>query len=455
MPGLAYCPKCRCELTVADGAAARALRCPRCDTVLRAAASTVGDPPIAPAPPPGAPQAIGPYAVRRLLGEGAFGVVYLCHDAELDRDVAVKVLQPNALEPSSTSNGSCTRSFKVVAKLPCTATSCRSSSSAGTTAATSIASAFIPGRPLADAIPEAGMEPARAVRLTAQLLDALAYAHERGVLHRDVKPANAMLVEEGDRDTLYLMDFGLAGLLDPGEARMTKDNTVMGTPSYMPPEQARGAVKEVGPASDQYSAGVVLYELLTGRVPFEAGSAHAVIGAVIHAPPPPPSGVRPGLDWTLEAICLKALAKQPPERFGSCREFADALRGCLANRRAPRPAAAAPAPPRAVIPPPRRRAVQARHAARCLPAARTMTPVRRGAPRFRRHRRCNAPRLSLSRRPCRRPGRGDGSGWSSRRASAWSPCRPSRSRATSPGARPPPRPPSRPPRRRCMACGTK
>ena len=109
------------------------------------------------------------------------------------------------------------------------------------------------------------MEPRRAAGLTAQLASALGYAHGQGLVHRDVKPANAMVDEAG---SLHLMDFGLAGWTQEECTRLTRVGAVMGTPSYMAPEQIAGDTKRVGPASDLYSAGVVLYELLTGRVPF-------------------------------------------------------------------------------------------------------------------------------------------------------------------------------------------
>jgi serine/threonine protein kinase len=198
-----------------------------------------------------------------------------------------------------------------------------------------IVSKFIPGQVLAQAVPEEGMDPARAVALVIQLLEALAYAHagvkhedrEVVVLHRDVKPSNAVLDTGGQ---LYLMDFGLAGWLGQETGRMTHDGAVMGTPAYMAPEQAKGDIRRVGPAADQYSAGVVLYELLTGHTPFE-GPVQVLIFNAINTPPSPPSEWRPDLDPRLEEICLKALAKKPEERYASCRDFADALRAWCAE----------------------------------------------------------------------------------------------------------------------------
>ncbi len=193
-----------------------------------------------------------------------------------------------------------------------------------------IASALIPGCTLATAIPEGGMEPGRAVRFTIQLVEALAYAHKQGVLHRDVKPANILL---DAADTLYLMDFGLAGWTEQRGDRLTKLGAIVGTPSYVAPEQARGDLAEVGPAADLYSAGVVLYELLTGRVPFD-GPVPAIVHQVLNTLPPPPSQYRPGLDAQLEAICLKTLAKKPAERFASGQEMGDVLRRWLLTQEA-------------------------------------------------------------------------------------------------------------------------
>jgi len=165
------------------------------------------------------------------------------------------------------------------------------------------------------------MDFARAARLTRELAEALAYAHEQGIVHRDVKPDNIMV---DSNDHIHLMDFGLASRQDE-ESRLTNDGAVMGTPGYMAPEQAAGQTGEARPAADQYSAGIVLYELLTGQVPFE-GPPMIVIHNQIHTEPPRPGIRRPDIPKDLETICLMALNKRPEDRYGDCREVADDLR---------------------------------------------------------------------------------------------------------------------------------
>lgn len=140
--------------------------------------------------------------------------------------------------------------------------------------------------------------------------NALTYAHERGVLHRDVKPGNIILAD--DDATPYLTDFGLARLLAQGESSLSIGMTV-GTPHYLAPEQASGEY-EVGPAADVYALGVMLYEMVVGQVPFSGESAHAVIHDQIYAPPPPPAQVNPEVPAEVEAVLLRALSKAPNER---------------------------------------------------------------------------------------------------------------------------------------------
>jgi serine/threonine protein kinase len=166
------------------------------------------------------------------------------------------------------------------------------------------------------------------------------YAHDRGVIHRDLKPVNVMMDSRGEP---VVMDFGLARRADAGAAPLTVQGDVMGTPAYMPPEQVAGDVARMGPASDVYSLGVVLYELLTGGPPF-TGAIFSILGQIATEQPQPPSARRPGLDPRFDSICLKAMAKKPGDRWKSMQALADALAG-LAGAAPPsdRPASDGPA----------------------------------------------------------------------------------------------------------------
>ena len=164
-----------------------------------------------------------------------------------------------------------------------------------------IASAFIEGRSLADALDDGPLEARRAARIAAALADALYSAHQQGIIHRDIKPANVLLDAE---DRPHLTDFGLARLAD-SSVKLTKVGSILGTPAYMAPEQARGESDRALPASDQYSLGVTFYELLSGQVPF-AGPLEVVIFHTLNTPPPPLRDEHPEIPQALDAICLKA-----------------------------------------------------------------------------------------------------------------------------------------------------
>ncbi len=323
MPSIATCPKCGNTGKLPDSHLNKPIRCPQCNarftaslTIERSAADTNAVPTADPDVP--LPAKLGRFEVRRHLGSGAFGAVYQAYDPQLDRDVALKVLRPGLLDNAKYVERFL-REAKVAAGLrhpnivPVYETGRDGDQHF-------IVSAYIAGRPLEDAIDDGGFDFRRAARIVRELAEALAYAHERGVVHRDVKPANILLDE---KDRPLLADFGLAARLGSAE-KLTNAGAVLGTPAYMAPEQAKGHEGDAIPASDQYSLGVVLYELLTGRTPF-AGRPEVVIYNQISTQPDPPRKHRPGVPPELEAACLRALAKDPGQRFASLEDMAAAV----------------------------------------------------------------------------------------------------------------------------------
>jgi serine/threonine protein kinase len=296
MPVSIQCPNPACGRVSAgpDDLTGKSVRCTHCGRTFVARPTVDGrsgdtgpaDPRTAGPGPEVA--AVGRFRVRRKLGEGAFGAVYRAYDPQLDREVAVKVPHPAVLaNPKRVERF--LREAKAAARLrhPHIVPVFDAGKDGE---GLYIASAFVEGKPLSDVVGEAGTDFPRAARLVRELCEALAYAHGEGVVHRDVKPDNVLLDAQ---DRVHLLDFGLAARADD-ESRLTSDGAVMGTPSYMAPEQAAGRSAEAGPAADQYAAGVVLYELLTGTVPFE-GPPAVVMHNAIHTPPDPPSGRRAGV----------------------------------------------------------------------------------------------------------------------------------------------------------------
>jgi tRNA A-37 threonylcarbamoyl transferase component Bud32 len=273
---------------------------------------------------PSFPARIGRFEVRSFVGEGAFGRVYRAHDPVLKREVALKVLKPEQVStPKRVERFQ--REARAAANLQHpNIVAVHDSGQDGPHHY--IASAFVAGCSLAsvpDERSEKRPEFATSVEIVRKLAAALAYAHRSGVIHRDVKPANVMMrTEDGEP---VLMDFGLAARLDE-EQKLTVDGSVMGTAEYMAPEQGEGKAEF---ASDQYSLGCILFELLTGQLPFSGGSpAHFLLMHRMQQAPSPRK-FNPAVPRDLETICLKCLEKDPQKRFRDCRELADDLRRWL------------------------------------------------------------------------------------------------------------------------------
>jgi serine/threonine-protein kinase len=193
--------------------------------------------------------------------------------------------------------------------------------------ATYIVYEYIAGPTLASLLQASPPSPRRVAEMVARLADALDYAHQCGIVHRDVKPANVLIDHDGQP---MLADFGLARQAD-NSTTLTQEGDLLGTPAYMPPEQVRGDQEAVDGRSDVYGLGVLLYESLVGRLPF-LGSGAAVFQQILHDEPPPPRQLRPGISADLETICLKAMAKEPAQRYPSARALAEDLRCCLEDR---------------------------------------------------------------------------------------------------------------------------
>ncbi len=275
---------------------------------------------------PSLPEQFGRYRIIKSLGKGGMGSVYLAHDTQLDRRVALKVphFRPEV--------GS-----QVLARFY------REARAAGTIQHAHICPvydvgeingthyltmAYIEGKPLTNFIDPAKLPTARQVAaLVRKLALALAKAHEGGIIHRDLKPSNIMINKSGEP---VIMDFGLARR-DKQDERLTQTGMMLGTPSYMPPEQVSGDVDAMGPAGDIYSLGVIMYQLLTGLLPFE-GKRWAVLGQIMVDEAPPPSRHRVDVDAVLESICMKAMAKQIKDRYASMGALAEALTDYLKNK---------------------------------------------------------------------------------------------------------------------------
>ena len=264
---------------------------------------------------------LGRFEIKNRLGAGAFGEVFRAHDPQLDRDVELKVPHPAVLQ-----NPKVAKRFLIEARATARLThpNIVPVFDAGQESGHHyIASAFIEGKTLDDALADS-FDFRETARIVMKLAGALAYAHEQGIVHRDIKPANIMLDAKGEP---HLMDFGLARL-ETGTENLTHDDAILGTPAYMPPEQAAGDLENVSAASDQYSLGVTLYEMLCGERPFSR-PPEIVIFNVINQEPPAPRTLKPDVPRDLETICQKAMAKEQSARYKDGNALAEDLRRWL------------------------------------------------------------------------------------------------------------------------------
>jgi eukaryotic-like serine/threonine-protein kinase len=267
---------------------------------------------------------IGQFEVQELLGEGGIGQVYAARDSVLDRMVAIKSLRAELL-----SDKSFVERFRAEAKNlallshPNITTLYTLLEQDGSLY---MVMEMVRGRTLEAILEQRGapFTSEEALAIVAQAADGLSYAHEMGIVHRDIKPANLILTNTG---LLKIMDFGIARA--QGTQRMTRDGSIVGTLAYMSPEQCRG--QDVDGRTDQYSLGIVLYEMLTGKVPFEASTDYELMQAHINSPPEWPSRRVSGLPAHAEKALMKALSKKAPDRYATTTAFKEAL-GAPASR---------------------------------------------------------------------------------------------------------------------------
>ena len=339
MPVRVQCPNpdCQASFSVLEGDAPRFRRCPQCGWELSGAgdwdanspsASGASHSDSAPTLPTFSGLASGTtfaqrYEIVRQIGRGGMGVVYLAKDKRLDRDVALKIPFLWGDEDAEFLHRFY-REARAAAGLR-HPNICRVFDVGEHDGQPYLTMEYLEGVLLSDHLKrrQAPMEPHEAVRLVRKLAQVMEAAHQQGIIHRDLKPANIMMDQEVGP---IVMDFGLARREDREESLRTRAGQQIGTPAYMPLEQFQGRVERIGPRSDVYSLGVILFELLTGRRPYE-GNSHEIYVKLLRSDPPAPSSIRLGLDTALDRICQKAMAREVEDRFGSMSEFDQALKG--------------------------------------------------------------------------------------------------------------------------------
>lgn len=266
---------------------------------------------------------LGDFELFEELGRGGMGVVYRAKQLSLDRTVAVKMILPGQLA-SDEDIARFRREAQSAAELdhPGIVTVYQTGEYEGRHF---FAMKYVEGRNLADVVRDDPLPAMQAADFVRKIAKAIQYAHDKGTLHRDLKPANVIVDAENEP---WITDFGLAKKL-VGADEFTATGQVVGTPSYMPPEQATDDRSRIGPASDIYSTGAVLYRLIAGRAPFTSESVLTTLRQVINDEPVLPRRLNPKIPRDLETICLKCLEKEPTKRYETARQLADDLQRFL------------------------------------------------------------------------------------------------------------------------------
>jgi hypothetical protein len=293
----------------------RLARRQRLHAALDLPAATPHAPVARPAPLP----VIDGYEIGELLGRGGMGLVFKARHKALKRDVALKIVVSGA-HAGAQERARFRTEAEAVARMhhPGIVQVYEVGEQAG---CPYLALEFVSGGSLAQQLDGTPMPPRRASQLLLDLARAVQHAHEQGIVHRDLKPANVLLTESG---VVKIADFGLAKLLDV-ERGQTRTGVVLGSPSYMAPEQAAGNVRAIGPATDVYALGAILYELLAGRPPFVGASIMETLDQVRTHDPVPPQSLQPKVPNDLATICLKCLEKNPAQRYPSAAALASDL----------------------------------------------------------------------------------------------------------------------------------
>jgi len=266
-------------------------------------------------------QMLGPYQIISQVGQGGMATIYKAYHAAMDRYVAVKVL-PHQFMHDRVFLGRFQQEVHLIAKLEhahiLPVYDYGESEGLPYLVMRFLDAGTLKNRMIVSsqaAVGRPGLSMVEIDRIFTQMADALSYAHDQGVIHRDIKPSNIMLDHRGD---VFLTDFGIAKLIE-STVEFTATGSVTGTPAYMSPEQAQG--QKVDQRTDIYSLGIVLYEMLTGRVSYEAETPLAVILKKLQQPLPPPSSINPAISPIIEAVVRKALAANPAQRFNTIQEF--------------------------------------------------------------------------------------------------------------------------------------